>query len=391
VQVYEDNAALVGDDTLVLTEDDDDGRRALMAALDRGRGGEGFPAARLADAERETGVDDPFVLATGDLSLAGAYVEEPSLRRARREVPWLRAVRNAAGALRLEEDRADLVARVVTDASAIGARDLPVGPAGELELPLTNVLAGASRDQSYTTTFASRTARALFAGSRFARAVERTERELGVRFEDEVLRQFSCPSASVFDPETERFAARSCLRDPERMRRLLPRLAPHLPRILTSMQALGDEAMAALLLIAPDAPLTPSFVTSLAAIAVERFRDDEEPPADERLYVVTGLRDERGSGVAQAGPDRVVFGMIGDAFVVGSDGAMARRAAKMRTRGVDERAGSVIATPLRPLLDQAGRDGSPDAALLDVLGDLRLTATADRDGLTARGRISFAD
>jgi hypothetical protein len=137
------------------------------------------------------------------------------------------------------------------------------------------------------------------------------------------------------------FGARSCLRDPAAMRKLLPRLAPHLPRIVTALQALGDEGLLALLLVAPDAPLTPAL--PLGAITVE-------PPAAasaggrESLYEIRGLRDGP-TRAARAGPERVVFGMIGDRFVVASDRRTARRVAGLRTRPRNARAASTTRVP----------------------------------------------
>lgn len=369
-----DGAALVGDDTLVIADDDEQMRRALQ----RGRTGRGFPADRLAAAARA--FQDPFIVAAGDVSLARAVVEAPNLRRALDEVPWLAAIEGMGAAVELDEDGADVVVRVDTDKSRLRSQDLPVGPPGELEMPESGAVAGASRNQSYTTTFASRTARALFADSAFARAVERAERELGARFEDEVLRQFDCPSVSVFEPASRRFGARSCVRDPDRMRELLPRLAPHLPRILTTMQKLGDEGLVGLLLIAPDAPLTPTFLKGLAAIVVKPLGGGSD---DEQLYEVSGLRDDPRSELAQAGPERVVFGMIDDDFVVASDAEMARRARNLGTAEIDGEAASAVRVPMTALVPA---DAPEERAVAEVFGELNLAVSADTSGLVAAGR-----
>ena len=378
---------LVGDDTLLFTEGVGDRERTLRDALDRAEDGKGFPSARLADAEREAGLDDPFELVVADRTLARAWVEEPSLERATEEVPWIGAIRSIAGAVRLDEGGADVSAVVSTDPRGLEDDDLPVAPAGDLDLPRNEHITGASRDQSFTTTFLSRTARALFADSDFARAVERAERDLGVRFEDEVLRQFSCPSLSQFDPFSQRFGARSCVEDPERMRELLPKLSKHLPRILTTLQRLDTQGLVGLLLIAPDAPLTPSF-TQLADIVVKPFGGGDD---EETLYEVTGLRDDFGSELARSGPDRVVFGLVGDTFVVGSDVRMARAAAKLEGERLDEDAASAIRVPGSRFVD-TGDDDSPEAkALTEVLKELRVTISADRSALRAKGRIDVEE
>jgi hypothetical protein len=387
-----DEIAIVGDDTLVYVEGagGEEGLGPLLtSALQRAKDDQGFPAARVADAEKAAGLDDPFVLATADTTIARAGVEEPSLQRALDEVPWLRAVRAGAGAIRLDERGADLAATITTDGRALGDDDLPLAPAGELDLPSNELLTGASRDQSFTTTFLSRTARALFADSDFAKAVERAERDMGVEFEDEVLRQFSCPSMSQFDPVERRFGARSCVKDPDRMRDLLPKLSKHLPRILTTLQRLDTQGLVGLLLIAPDAPLTPSF-TQLAQIVVKPF-EDAEP--EETLYRVTGLRDDFDSELAQSAPDEVVFGLIGDTFVVGSDVEMARAAAKLEGERLDEPAASAIRVPAPVLFGQSTEDSADPAekAVYDLFGDLLLSASADRSALRAKGRLDVKE
>ena len=384
--------AIVGDDTLVYVEDPlggDDDERLLRAALDRAEEGAGFPASRIADAENAAGLDDPFVLMAGDTTLARASVEEPSYRRALDGVPWLGAIRSLAAAIRLDDGGADLAGTVSTDARALSDDDLPLAPAGDLELPRTDLIAGASIDQSFTTTFLSRTARALFADSDFAQAVERAERDLGVAFEDEVLRQFSCPSMSRFDPGQRRFGARSCVEDPERMREMLPKLSKHLPRILTTMQRLDAQGLVGLLLIAPDAPLTPSF-TQLAQIVVKPFEGSEP---EETLYRVTGLRDDVDSELDASLPEEVVFGMIGDTFVVGSDERMARESAELEGEALDEPAASAIRVPARFLFTgtEGGEIPDEERAIYDLLGDVRISASADRSALRAKGRIDFGE
>lgn len=387
-----DDFAVVGDDTLLFVDgpgDQEDDAARLRAALDRSREGGGFPAARLADAQRATGLDDPFVLTAADRTIARASVEEPSLQRALAAVPWLGAIRSLAGAIRLDEGGADLAGTVTTDPRALSDDDLPLAPAGDLDLPENELITGASRDQSFTTTFLSRTARALFADSDFARAVERAERDLGVRFEDEVLRQFSCPSMSQFQPPDRRFGARSCVEDPERMREMLPKLSRHLPRILATLERLDTQGLVGLLLIAPDAPLTPSF-TRLAQIVVKPF-EDERP--DETLYRITGLRDDFDSEIEASMPDEVVFGLIGDAFVVGSDAEMARSAATLEGERLDEPAASAIRVPFEHLFTfgEGGELSPEERAVYDLLGEVRVTASADRSALRAKGRLDLDD
>jgi hypothetical protein len=373
-----DSIAVAGRDTLVVV---DGGEDPLAAALDRAEAGAGFPAARLETARRDVDFADPFVLASGDLTLARELVEEPDLRRALREVPYLGAVERISAGLQVGGDDAAGRVKIATTGARLSPEELPVGPAGELALPkATGAAVGASRDQSRTTTFAAQVVRALYADSGFVAAVERAERDLGASFEDEVLRQFDCPSVSVFDnedPAGPSFGARSCVRDPDRMRELLPELAPHLPSILTAMRGLGEEGLLGLLLVAPDAPLTPSALVDLAQIVVEPFGGAESRP-EEDLYEVSDPTTQ----AIVPGVSSVVFGMIGDEFVVASDRETARSVARIETEELDREAASAIRLPLE-MVPFAG-------SLPAFFSDLELTVAADPDATTVEARIGYA-
>lgn len=388
--------ALVGRKTLVLAFGGDgdtvDLHSELSEILDRAKADRGFPAERLAEAQADTGADDPLVLMAGNLGIGALFVDEEDLEQGRTAVPYLRAIRRGSTALDVTEEAIEMTARVVTDAEPLEERDLPVAPAGELELPTDrDVVAGGNRNQSYTTTFGAGLARALFPESRFVQSVERAERELGIRFEDEVLRQFNCPSVSLLEPPAPdsdaaaRFGARSCVADPERMRALLPRLRPYLPGILSGMQGLGDAGLTALLLLAPDAPLVPGL--PLAQIEVAPSGGAK---AGEELYEIGGLRDDEDNPAAQAGPDRVVFGLIGDAFVVASDEAMARRAAEAKTDQLDDEAGGAIRLNAGQLLG-VQEDEQDAAALAKVFGDLVAQISADPEATVAEVRLELDD
>ncbi|HYN50108.1 MAG TPA: hypothetical protein VES62_04215 [Thermoleophilaceae bacterium] len=385
VGVIEDGIAVVGKRTLIAAAGGPDDQEALIDALERAEQKRGLPSSALADAERDTGLGDPLVLATGDLSLAHQFVEGPNLERAREQVPYLGAISRMSAAVDLQDGELIARARVVTDAARLEEDELPLGPGGELELPVADGIRGASLDQSRTTTFAAQVVRSLFADSDFIAAVEATERDLGVRFEDEVLRQFDCPSVSVFEPgpagSAGNFAARSCVRDPEAMRELLPKLAPRLPKILRTMEGLGSEGLLGLLLVAPDAPLTPgalSGLTSLGQIVVRPFSGGDD---DEQLYEVTGLA---------AQPERLVYGMIGERFVVASDRDGARRAASLETESAGEPAASaVLVAPERMLDFLGGGELAPIATA--VFGELEVSFRAEADATDAQARLPYED
>jgi hypothetical protein len=387
VVLAEEGLALVGDDTLVAAESTE----LLKAAIDRAESDGGFPSEHLRAAERGTRLDDPLVLATGSLDLALNFVAEDNLERARAEVPYLAAVERIDMALDVGEDEIEGRAQVVTTGSALNEDQLPLGPAGELELPRADgMIAGGSRDQSRITTFSASLVRSMFADSDFVAAVDETERELGIRFEDEVLRQFDCPSVSLFEPARDarlgtagRFLARSCVRDPERMRDLLPKLAPRLPGILRAMGGLGGEGLLGLLLLAPDAPLSPGAL--LAQIGVNPLAGGG---AEEQLYEVSGLREAEQGPAVFPGPDSVVFGMIGDDFVVGSDTQAAREAAELETEAAGDDAASALSIAPETL---AGLVGSGTAAdvLREIFGQIEISFAAEPRVTEARLRVPF--
>ena len=391
--LIDSSSALVGGDTIVLVDDSGDGpdgaSDSLLAALDRSESKEGFAADSLETAQKETGSDDPLILAAGDLSLGGLLVEGPGLRRAIEEVPLLGAVQSTSASVDIGDEGLRSKVRIATDSAQLSAEDVPLGSAGPLELPISDdAVVGASRNQSATTVFATRLARSLFADSQFVQAVEATERKVDIDFEQEFLRQFDCPSVSVLDAsDTRRFAARSCVKDPERMRTLLPRLTPELPKILTALQALEGEGLVALLLIAPDAPLTPSFGDLLAAVELQPL-DDPGGEEGEQLYELRGLRDPN-SELAFSGPDRVVFGMIGDDFVVGSDRERVREIADIETETYGDEAASATKVPGPVALSVIG--DVPVELAARLIGDLSVSASGDRSGVDIDLILPFAD
>ena len=385
-----DVVAVAGGDILVVAETIEH-RNAM---LERAEAGSGFAPELLDAAEQGAGIPEPLLLATATPEIGRALFDGEDVARARAEVPYLSAVERIDFALGVSEDAVTARGQVVTTAAQLTQDQLPLGPAGEVELPVVqDVIAGGSLDQSRITTFAASVARSLFADSDFVAAVEETERELGIRFEDEVLRQFDCPSAGVFEPEGDdalgtagRFSARSCVRDPERMRELLPELAPRLPRILTAMHGLSGEGLMGLLMLAPDAPLSPGLM--LLQVGVEPLGGSAP---EEQLYEVSGLRESDTGEEVFAGPDRVVFGMIGDDFVVGSDRRAARDAASLETEPAPEQAASALRVP--PGLPVGAMFGSDEAeeVLARTFGDLEIGFSADPGATRAHARMPLAD
>jgi hypothetical protein len=366
-EILTEGLAVVGGDTLVAmvgTEEDtsDEQLRERLAAS-----GEG-PAVPELDGE--------LVAVRASPTLLGAVMDREELSRALATEAGA-ALRGATAGLRLEEDAARADARV--DFEGLAEEDLPLPSAGPLELPVGEGIASASADQNYTTVFLARLARELWPDSRFVQRVEALEQQEGLRFEDEVLRQFAGPSFTVLRPRGDgdvAFGARSTLRDPDAMRELLPRLAPALPGILEGLQGLGSTGLTGLLFIAPDAPLTPSAFALLAAVQVRQLAGG----ADEQLYEVTGLDEDN----FRPGPNRVVYGLVGDAFVVASSPELAREVAAMPTEPAPGAATRLRADP-RAVAALAGLGAFDEArALLDRL---EASASATDGDITADAEL----
>jgi hypothetical protein len=228
----------------------------------------------------------------------------------------VKALRTGGLALSIDGEKLVVDAAANTDPRGLRPADLPLVE-GNSPPPLPSVpgrITSASANQSQTTVFLLRAYRAAYPDSRFVRDVGAIQRDLHIDFEREVLRQFNGRSASELDLAGG-FAARSAVRSPARMRALLPRLVPRLPRLVQDLDGLRGTGRALLLLFAPDAP-----VATTAAAGGIRVKPARAPGA--QLYRVTGLTGE--------GPHEIVLGMIGDVFVVASDEQRARAIATAR-------------------------------------------------------------
>jgi hypothetical protein len=233
----------------------------------------------------------------------------PELRGLGR-VPYVKAIRSAGFTAAIDGNVLKLGATIATDPRALRAADLPLPPgAATPMLPsVPGRIASAAANQSQTTVFLLNAARAALPRSHFVRDVAALERDLHVDFEREVLRQFAGPSASTIDT-AGRFAARSTVADPARLRALLPRIAPRLPRLVEDLDGLRGPGRALLLMFAPDAPVSPG---AAGRVRVTR--------AAGGLYRVGPLR--------RPGPTQLWFGLRGRTFVVASDLAGTRAIAR---------------------------------------------------------------
>jgi hypothetical protein len=367
-----EGVAVVGGDTLVGVVGDD-GEESDRLLRERLGGGDGPELPELGD---------DLIAARAAPTLLGAWLDRAELDRALATRAGT-ALRGAEARLRLEQDAARGSARF--DFEGLPDEELPLPAAGDLALPAGEAVASASADQSYTTVFLARLARELWPDSRFVQRVEAYEQAAGVRFEDEVLRQFAGPSFSVLRrPSAGRptFGARSTLADPAAMRERLDSLAPALPRILEGLQGLGSTGLTGLLFVAPDAPLTPAAFGLLAQVAVNRL----EGTADEQLYEVSGLDPDN----FQPGPDRVVYGLVGDAFVVASSEEMAREVAAMPTEPAPE-AATRLRVDVAALIEGAAGSAAGEEVRLarELLEGAEASASAQDGDVVAEAELRW--
>ena len=84
----------------------------------------------------------------------------------------------------------------------------------------------------------------------------------------------------------------------------------------------------------------------------------------------------------------MVFGLVGDAFVVATDEEMARRGAELDTEELDEDAAGAVRVPVADLLQLEGAEGE---AFAEVFDDLVATISADPDATVASARLKLRD
>ena len=357
----EGEVAAVEGDVVVVAQD----RETLVHALTIRDDGEGLTEDDL-DEKLVDLPEDVLVRAFGDLENLGGIEQLARFRN----VPWVAAVRSFGLTVSLPEDDAlNLDAAVVTDPDALEEEDLPLasGEAAPEVVTREDEISGANRDQSRTTVFLLRALRAGYPDSRFVRAVDKIEEELGIDFEREILRQFDGPSASYVSADGSVFAARSEIRDPDALRTVLPRIAPHLPALIEGLQGLQSEGMALLFLFAPDAPAA----APLQGVSVD-------PPATEDgFYRVSGLTGD--------GPSELYFNVVGDVFVVASDEQRAREIAAADTVAVEGARGAGV---LRADLTELDR-GQGFVFLPIVARELVASVEASVERLRVRVRVAF--
>ena len=319
---------------------------------------------------------DALIRGYGDLS---GLLRHREVRRFR-GLPWVDALRTSGFAAKFDGMRLDLSGVLATEPARVTPADLPF-PSGHGEPPLfrrDRQILGGSSNQSQTTVFLLRAVRRGHPGSRFVRHVGRIERELGIDFEDEVLRQFNGPSSSILGLDG-RFAARSTVADPGRFGVLLNRLAPRLPQLIQDLNRIDTEGLSLLLLFAPDAPV------AAGRIKGPRVRRLAGPG---QLYRVSGLRHGRPPPQnPDAVPPAVVFGLVDEVFVVASDERRARAAARAPASPAAGLSGASVTTAnlgrmRRALKDYIGFDLGP-------MGQMTGELTASQERLQGKLSLEF--
>jgi hypothetical protein len=373
-ELYEAEAGIafaIEDDFLILAQDQD----TLVRALEQKDSDDGLSEAEL-DEDLPVASTDTLLRARARLEsiedFFGLSDRVPEVERLF-TIPWFDALRTVGATASFPDDE-HLVVDVAlnTDGRDLDEDDLPFATGDEAPevVPREDEIVSANVDQSRTTVFLLRAAQAAFPNSRFVQAVDELEEELGVDFEEEILRQFDGPSASALEFDGETFAARSDVRDPDRLSEQLRVLAPRLPELVQGLEGLRSQGLAFLLLLAPDAIAS---TQPLQGVQVEL------PAGPDDLYHVSGLTGD--------GPSDVYFGLIGDVFVIGSEEERARAIADEPAEPVDEATGAAVLRfdmrrGGRDLLERFGVGFSPEVPVGEVVGSLE--ASTERLHATLR-------
>lgn len=342
-----------------------DGEATLRRALSRRDTGDGLEQDAVEKAFSDL-PEDALVRAYGTLDSLTAQDE---FRRFA-DVPLVQALESWGLTVAFQKGNLNLDVSVRLDSEKLDEADLPLATGAESPEVVIRPgeISGGNRNQSQTTAFLLRALRIGYPDSRFVRAADAIEKELGIDFEEEILRQFDGPSASYVSPDGKIFAARSEVRDPEALKAVLPKIAPHLPALVEGLQGLESQGMALLFLFAPDAP---------AAAPMQGVKVD--PPATEDgFYRISGLTGE--------GPSELYLGLVGDVFVVASDEQRAREIAKADTEPAEGAKGAGV---LRADLTRL-RDAVSDFFLPINGKELVASLEASTDELRARVRVELA-
>jgi hypothetical protein len=356
-----DDDVTVAEENGVLVFSDDE--EALRRALERRDGADGLKQ----DAVENGLAGLPAEAVVRAFGKAEGLADQEQLRRFA-SIPLVQALETWGLAVGFRQDDLNVDVSVHLDGEQLDEGDLPLATGAESpEIVIRpGEMSGGNRNQSQTTAFLLRALRAGYPDSRFVKAADAIEKEVGIDFEQEILRQFDGPSASYVSPDGKIFAARSEVRDPEALKAVLPKIAPHLPALVEGLQGLQSEGMALLFLFAPDAP----------AAAPMQGVEVDPPATEDGFYRISGLTGD--------GPSELYLGLVGDVFVVASDEQRAREIAKADTEPADGAKGAGV------LRADLTRLGEVLPLLLPVPGkELVASLEASTDELRARVRVEL--
>jgi hypothetical protein len=357
----DDEVTVAEEDGVLVFSDDEE---ALRRALERRDDTDGL---------KQDAVEDglsglPTEALVRAFGTAERLADQEPLRRFA-SIPLVQALETWGLTVGFRQDDLNVDVSVRLDGEQLDEADLPLVTGAESpEIVIRpGEMSGGNRNQSQTTAFLLRALRAGYPDSRFAKAADAIEKELGIDFEQEILRQFDGPSASYVSPDGKIFAARSEVRDPEALKAVLPKIAPHLPALVEGLQGLQSEGMALLFLFAPDAP----------AAAPMQGVEVDPPATEDGFYRISGLTGD--------GPSELYFGLVGDVFVVALDEQRAREIAKADTEPADGAKGAGV---LRADLTRLGQ--LTGAFFFPIKGkELVASLEASIDELRARVRVEL--
>ena len=296
-KVYEDDSGepfAIDGDTLVVAGS----RQELEAALSRRDGDDS-----LTEEDFDAGTEG---VSAG--ALARIYLNVGQLLRVDADAAdalkskWVRAVRTAGIALTFDEGEIGVDVDVTTDSAGLTDADLPIaaGEAAPQVLDRPGAINLALRDPSQVLEFAQATAKAIgpegFAS--FEEDKAKIKRELGVDLDSDLIDKLDGDLALSVGLDGK-FGARAKLDDPAAFRKTLTKLEDVLPNIAEG--AAGEKV---------------GFV---------------KPKSGESFYAV-----------ATAGGDQIVFGVVGDFFVLSNNAAIAGALAGAKTEAVPGAAGALV-------------------------------------------------
>lgn len=316
-------SAAIDGETLVVS----DSPGALRDALERKDSEDKLDEKRFEEAVAGL-PDDPLARVAVDPELLFEAVPE---LQATTELPWPDAVQTVGLSVTATDAGFELDAALTTDPEGLEESDLPISTANEeLEvLARDGELVSASANQSLSTRFLLRAVGAAYPDSEFERRRVAVEDDLGVRLDD-LLAQFDGPSVSAQAPSGI-VATRSELSDPQVVAKALPKLVPRLPELAEALGPIGERTtLTVIRTLAPKLPI-PGDGLDEPGVTAGRV------PGEKDLYRLSAAVPS-----ASGDSEQVVFGVIGDSFVVAADPAAGREIATAETELADGLSGGSV-------------------------------------------------